>query len=900
MRSLSKYLLIIISIAISTVANAGTLVELKTATLPCAGCYFAVFDKVKKEKNYNLTYITPNTPDMETIVKNKQEVLWVAANGDYSPYWNWPKNKDNDPDTSFKFGLCASGLGDISNNKDQYECASDFWSNTVIGDAVSTLGISSAISMVGLALSASYMHNVKINTDLVESVKKVLDKYEPNIRACSYKLPDILNVDDIKNLNDTNFSELADSKKRYAYETSSKTECLNLEKFMRVRSTSSNQYLYFPIMPNYENKDPIILTNNNGVIDVSFANLSFRDDCPVSKVFFNYNYLDLAVEDIDASTIKDKYFIYKNKSAIGCINTKNYDFFEGITPNKKVIAFMPKKSREAIVITKNNADVQIENIDISSLNDENLFWFYKEINLVSGKDIVTALRGTKYDVKNQQTLSDLNIKVEKAVQHFLAIPLVREPSLPPTPTLSKGEFEKEAAFKERVLLEINKREAQVIALQEKYRADVEVRNKEVEKRVNDKDNYADFIAKKYFGLLIGGVMLKNASYDPEQEMMYADLVSTQSDFSRPLAIPIPLANNEAETIKRYIDYNSAALGITAKFAVDRNSVTLNEVELSADSKPYIAQLQAEKFSPTIVEVTLPDTQAKLDTLFQNPNLADLITIPKLSFAAKTADGSIIFDDDFANDVEKLPTAPEDAKKWLFLVAVENYKETDKVLFAKHSADLLATTLKKRLGVSERNAYVLIDGNATAGAISDKLEQMLANIKADDTIYFYYSGHGVPDPVTSESYILPSDKVVDFIVREKQFQLGDIYRRLSLSGASKVVAFIDSCFSGRTDNASIFKGTAPGLIRVKELDIDPTKMTVLTAGKNTQFSNAYDTKGHRMFSYFLLRSLLKSRTNTPDMNTIFQEVSVGVRDASSAKGDIYLQEPQMYGNNALPL
>ena len=37
-----------------------------------------------------------------------------------------------------------------------------------------------------------------------------------------------------------------------------------------------------------------------------------------------------------------------------------------------------------------------------------------------------------------------------------------------------------------------------------------------------------------------------------------------------------------------------------------------------------------------------------------------------------------------------------------------------------------------------------------------------------------------------------------------------------------------------------------------------------------------------------------------MNTIFQEVSVGVRDASSAKGDIYLQEPQMYGNSALPL
>jgi hypothetical protein len=100
----------------------------------------------------------------------------------------------------------------------------------------------------------------------------------------------------------------------------------------------------------------------------------------------------------------------------------------------------------------------------------------------------------------------------------------------PHPTLSKGEFEKEAAFKERVLLEINKREAQVIALQEKYRADVEARNKEVEKRINAKDSYADFMAKRYFESLMGGVMLKNAHYDPEKEMMYADLVSTNRTF----------------------------------------------------------------------------------------------------------------------------------------------------------------------------------------------------------------------------------------------------------------------------------------------------------------------------------------------------------------------------------
>ncbi len=65
MRSLSKCLLIIISIAISTIASAGSLIELKTQTIPCEGCYFAVFDKVKKD--YKLTYITPNTPNMAIL-----------------------------------------------------------------------------------------------------------------------------------------------------------------------------------------------------------------------------------------------------------------------------------------------------------------------------------------------------------------------------------------------------------------------------------------------------------------------------------------------------------------------------------------------------------------------------------------------------------------------------------------------------------------------------------------------------------------------------------------------------------------------------------------------------------------------------------------------------------------
>jgi hypothetical protein len=100
-------------------------------------------------------------------------VLWVNASGDYSPYWNWSKNyKEDDYQTSFKFGLCESGLG----TETKYECASSFWSNTAIKDAAYSLGIYPALLIAFSPLTGMYAYNVKINKDLVESVKKGLDQ----------------------------------------------------------------------------------------------------------------------------------------------------------------------------------------------------------------------------------------------------------------------------------------------------------------------------------------------------------------------------------------------------------------------------------------------------------------------------------------------------------------------------------------------------------------------------------------------------------------------------------------------------------------------------------------------------------------------------------------------------
>jgi len=171
------------------------------------------------------------------------------------------------------------------------------------------------------------------------------------------------------------------------------------------------------------------------------------------------------------------------------------------------------------------------------------------------------------------------------------------------------------------------------------------------------------------------------------------------------------------------------------------------------------------------------------------------------------------------------------------------------------------------------------------------------VEKGDTIYFYYSGHGVPDQKTKEAYILAKDVVANLVNEDSRFRLSYFYKKLAYSNASKVVAFIDACFSGKTDNKSIFKGVAPGLLRTKKVKVDKKKMIVMTAGKNNQFSNSFDKKKHRMFSYYLIKSLLSNKRLNP--KSIFSDVYSKVKKSSwKEKGDTYLQEPQIYGNRKL--
>ncbi|WP_373034946.1 S41 family peptidase [Sulfurimonas sp.] len=247
-------------------------------------------------------------------------------------------------------------------------------------------------------------------------------------------------------------------------------------------------------------------------------------------------------------------------------------------------------------------------------------------------------------------------------------------------------------------------------------------------------------------------------------------------------------------------------------------------------------------------------------------------------------------------LDKLPESLIDKTKWLISIGIENYEYTADVKYSKKSAEVFSSLMQKKYGIEKHHSLVLLDDEATMGKIRNKMKRLLRQVKAGDTIYFYYNGHGIPVPSQkNEPYLLPSDVEPEFASDDDFFKMRNIYKLLSDSRADKVVAIIDSCFSGGNDGSALIKGVAATRLVPKKVTFDDKKMVILFAGRGTQYSNMFEKKGHRLFSYYVMDSILKGRD---DIEMLYNEVYVNVKDESFKMGDLHLQEPTVLGNKKL--
>ena len=234
-------------------------------------------------------------------------------------------------------------------------------------------------------------------------------------------------------------------------------------------------------------------------------------------------------------------------------------------------------------------------------------------------------------------------------------------------------------------------------------------------------------------------------------------------------------------------------------------------------------------------------------------------------------------------------AEEKADNMAVVVGIEKYSGIPDAAFAERDAAAMRKHLIA-LGYPERNILYLTGEQATRSAIQKYVDVWLPkNVKEESQVFFYFSGHGAPDPASKQAYLVPWDGDPKFL-ENTGYPIAKLYKSLAALKAKKVLVALDSCFSGAGGRSVIAQGTRPLVMKIDtSIPEGSENFAVLSASAGDQISGSDDAQGHGLFTYYMLRALNRSsgKTSVKDAFT-----AMGPDIADAARRQNREQTPQL--------
>ena len=319
------------------------------------------------------------------------------------------------------------------------------------------------------------------------------------------------------------------------------------------------------------------------------------------------------------------------------------------------------------------------------------------------------------------------------------------------------------------------------------------------------------------------------------------------------------------------------------------NVPLNSWSDEMVEKKYIS-MAAEETLPAALTVLM--AKIGTDMAEYKPSVAE-----KVSVAAT----------DFTSDVDRVPRTAKEMKKnaYAVVVGIENYRDLPAAEFTVRDAKMMKEYLIRVLGFPQENIITLINERATRGDIEGYIGTWLKNsVEHNSSVFVYYAGHGAPNPVTGEPYLIPYDGNPAFL-EASAIPLKKIYEMLAGLDVKEILVVMDSCFSGGGGRSVMAKGGRPIAVSVENPLLASNNIIVMSASKGTEISSSYPEKRHGLFTYFLLKGLQGDADITGDKtinveklyNYITPKVKKIARDNNRDQTPMLTPDLEMLGNRA---
>jgi hypothetical protein len=221
-----------------------------------------------------------------------------------------------------------------------------------------------------------------------------------------------------------------------------------------------------------------------------------------------------------------------------------------------------------------------------------------------------------------------------------------------------------------------------------------------------------------------------------------------------------------------------------------------------------------------------------------------------------------------------------------IVGLEKYDELPSAPYAERDATAAARFVMA-LGVPARNVAALTGARATRSGLEKYLEGWLAdNIDESSTVYFYYAGHGAPDPKSGLAYLVPFDGDPQYL-EQTAYPLKRLYEKLGALKAKRVIVILDAGFSGAGARSVLAKGAQAPSIRVDAgFNSVDGKVALLAAADGDQSSGTNEEKGYGLFTYHMLSGLnggAKNRAGQVTLKSLFDYLKPKVAEDARRAG-----------------
>jgi len=281
----------------------------------------------------------------------------------------------------------------------------------------------------------------------------------------------------------------------------------------------------------------------------------------------------------------------------------------------------------------------------------------------------------------------------------------------------------------------------------------------------------------------------------------------------------------------------------------------------------------------------------------------LVRSPKVAAIAQQPEGSVASTTphpaEQTGPSDLLAGAPQ-AAAYVFVVGVEAYRDLPAPEGARADALAFAEVAKTTFGVTDDRLRVALDERASGADIRRGLKWLVETVPAGGRAYFYFSGHGAPDPTSGAPYLVPYDGD-PLALDETALPLGSVMSKLAGGTAAETLVVLDSCFSGAGGRSVLPKGSRP-LVRVKASPV-PSTVALLSAATGAEISGATAAGDRGLFTTHVVDAIGRGQADIDgDAQITLAELMQWLepRVARDAKAAGREQHPSLViGNGAQP-